>query len=129
MVRCSARFHADQAWQQRLKERHHLAAAQPLPNNNLVAAVDPVNLAYVLRDIHTDCANLHVDGSPHVIRLRRTTLWHLDAGSGRRPPHQKRTFAVQENSDLSRRQTTMKLATDLPNGDLQHLREMTLRSA
>jgi hypothetical protein len=42
---------------------------------------------------------------------------------------QKRTFAVQENSDLSRRQTTMKLATDLPNGDLQHLREMTLRSA
>jgi hypothetical protein len=64
--------------------------------------------------------------------------------SGRRPQHQKqtfavqlemsalcqkRTFAVQENSDLSRRQTTMKLATDLPNGDLQHLREMTLRSA
>jgi hypothetical protein len=42
---------------------------------------------------------------------------------------QKRTLAVQENSDLSRRQTTMKLATDLPNGDLQHLREMTLRSA
>ena len=41
---------------------------------------------------------------------------------------QKRTFAVQENSDLSRRQTTMKLATDRPNG-LQHLREMTLRSA
>jgi hypothetical protein len=48
----------------------------------------------------------------------------LDVRSG-----QKRTFAVQENSDLSRRQTTMKLATDLPNGDLQHLREMTLRSA
>jgi len=24
-----------------------------------------------------------------VIRLRRTTLWHFDAGSGRRPPDQK----------------------------------------
>jgi hypothetical protein len=35
----------------------------------------------------------------------------------------------KKNSDLSRRQTTMKSATDLPNGDLQHLREMTLRSA
>jgi hypothetical protein len=23
-----------------------------------------------------------VDGSPDVIRLRRTTLWHLDAGAG-----------------------------------------------
>jgi hypothetical protein len=26
----------------------------------------------------------------------------------------------KKNSDLSRRQTTMKSATDLPNGDLQH---------
>ena len=42
------------------------------------------------RDIQTDCANLHVDGSPHVIRLRRTTLWHLDAGSGRRPTTSRR---------------------------------------
>src|SRR5215471_12768237 len=42
-------------------------------------------------EIQTDRGNLHVDGSPHVIRLRRTTLWHFDAGSGRRPPHQTRT--------------------------------------
>src|SRR5258706_14817862 len=34
---------------------------------------------------------LHVDGSPHVIRLRRATLWHCDAGSGRRPPHHLQT--------------------------------------
>src|SRR5258706_13520383 len=27
---------------------------------------------------------------PHVIRFRRSTLWHIDAGSGRRPPHQER---------------------------------------
>jgi hypothetical protein len=50
-----------------------------------------VNLKHVLGDIQTDRGNLHVDGSPDVIRLRRTTLWHLDAGSGRRPPHQKET--------------------------------------
>jgi hypothetical protein len=40
-------------------------------------------------DIQTDRGCLHVDGSPHVIRLRRTTLWHSDAGA--RPPHQKPT--------------------------------------
>jgi hypothetical protein len=27
---------------------------------------------------------------PHVIRLTTITLWHFDAGSGRRPPHQLR---------------------------------------
>ncbi len=39
------------------------------------------------------------------------------------------TSHCKKHSDLSRRQTTMTLPTDLPNGDLQHLREMTLRSA
>jgi hypothetical protein len=29
-----------------------------------------------------------VDGSLMVIRSTTTTLWHFDAGSGRRPPHQ-----------------------------------------
>ena len=43
----------------------------------------------VLRDIQTDRGNLHVDDSPHVIRLRRTTLWHFDAGSWRRPTTSK----------------------------------------
>jgi len=32
--------------------------------------------------------------SPHVIRFRRTTLWHFDAGSGRRPPHQEQTWTL-----------------------------------
>src|SRR5262249_23069294 len=41
--------------------------------------------------IQTDRANLHVDGSPHVIRLTTIILWHFDAGSGRRPPHQLRS--------------------------------------
>ena len=39
------------------------------------------------------------------------------------------TSRCKKSSDLSRRQTTMKSATDLPNADPQHLREMTLRSA
>jgi hypothetical protein len=43
----------------------------------------PTRLEDVLGDIQTDRGNLHVDGSPHVIRLRRTTLWHFDAVSGR----------------------------------------------
>jgi len=52
-------------------------------------------LEHVLGDIQTDRGNLHVDGSPHVIRLRRTTLWHFDAESGRRPPHHLRTLVLQ----------------------------------
>jgi hypothetical protein len=38
---------------------------------------------------------LHLDGSPHVIRTT-ITLWHFDAGSGRRPPHQLRPPALQK---------------------------------
>jgi hypothetical protein len=68
------------------------------PNDHLLAGINPVNLEYVLGDIQTDRGNSHVDGSPHVIRLRRTTLWHFDAESGRRPPHQERHFALQKNS-------------------------------
>src|SRR5690348_5824784 len=100
MVRCSARFHADQAGRHRLEERHHLATAQLLSDNHLLGSVNTVNLEYVLRDIQTDCANLHVDGSPHVIRLRRTTLWHLDAENGRRPPHHKQTCAMRGKTSL-----------------------------
>jgi hypothetical protein len=83
-----AGFHADKARCQSFKELYHLAAAELLSDDDLLGRVNAVNLEYVLGDIQTDRGNLHVDGSSHVIRLRRTTLWHLDAGSGRRPPHQ-----------------------------------------
>src|SRR5262249_994201 len=53
-------------------------------------STNAVNLEHVLGDIQTDRGNLHVDGSPSVIRLTTITLWHFDAGSGRRPPHQTR---------------------------------------
>src|SRR6476646_8169157 len=88
MVRRGTGLHADQAWRQSLEERRNLAAAKLLSDDDLLGRVNAVNLKHVLGDIQTDRGNLHVDGSPDVIRLRRTTLWHLDAGSGRRPPHQ-----------------------------------------
>ena len=89
-MRRGAGLHADKARRQRFEEGQHLAAPELLPNHDVFGRVDPVNLEHVLGDIQTDRGNLHVDGSPHVIRLRRTTLWHFDAGSGRRPPHQER---------------------------------------
>src|SRR5437588_1482205 len=98
-----ARLHADQARWQRFEERQTLSAPQLLPNTNLLVAVDPVNLKHVLGDIQTNRGNLHVDGSPHVIRLRRTTLWHFDAESGRRPPHHVWTApAVQQSVAYSK---------------------------
>jgi hypothetical protein len=54
----------------------------PLSDDDLLGRVDAVNLEYVLGEIQTDRGNLHVDGSPHVIRLRRTTLWHSMPGAG-----------------------------------------------
>jgi hypothetical protein len=53
-----------------------------------------VNLEYVLGEIQTDRGNFHVDGSPHVIRLRRTTLWHSMPGAGvvHHINRRKRTF-------------------------------------
>src|SRR6478735_9501394 len=94
MVRRGTGLHADQAWRQSLEERRNLAAAKLLSDDDLLGPVNAVNLEHVLGDIQTDRGNLHVDGSPDVIRLRRTTLWHFDAGNGRRPPHQNRTFVA-----------------------------------
>jgi hypothetical protein len=59
-----ARFHADQARRQRLKERDHLAAAQLLSHNYSFGSSNAVNLEHVLGDIQTNHGNLHVDGSP-----------------------------------------------------------------
>src|SRR5262245_18269532 len=92
-MRRGTRVHADQAPAQLFEECQHRAAPELLPNDHLFGRVDPVNRKHVLGNIQTDRGNLHVDGSPHVIRFRRNTLWHFDAGSGRRPPHQTRTSA------------------------------------
>jgi hypothetical protein len=72
MVRRGTGLNADQARRQCLKKCHQLAAPQLFPHNHLLVCVDAVHLKYVLRDIQTDRGNLHLDGSPHVIRLRRS---------------------------------------------------------
>jgi len=58
----------------------YLAAAELLSDDDPLGRINAVNLKYVLGDIQTDRANLHVDGSPHVIRLTTIILWHFDAG-------------------------------------------------
>src|SRR5215471_21608878 len=68
MVRRGTGLHTDQARRQGLKKCHHLAAPELLPDNDLLVGVDAVDLKHVLGDIQTDRGNLHLDGSPHVIR-------------------------------------------------------------
>jgi len=74
IMRRGTGFHADQARRQRLEKRNHLAASKLLSHNNLLLGIDAVDLEYVLGDIQTDRGNLHLDGSPHVICLRRSLM-------------------------------------------------------
>jgi hypothetical protein len=41
----------------------HLAASKLLSDNDLLVAINAVNLEYVLGEIQTNRGNLHVDGS------------------------------------------------------------------
>jgi len=70
--------HGDSA----LKDSQHLAAPQLLANHDLLGRVDPVNLEYVLGDIQPDRGSLHLDGSLHVIRLRRSPYGTSMPGAG-----------------------------------------------
>jgi hypothetical protein len=56
---------------------------QPMLFTNVSALRGELPAENILGDIQTDRGNLHVDSSPHVIRLTTITLWHFDAGSGR----------------------------------------------
>jgi hypothetical protein len=60
----------------------HLAAPELFPDDDLFGRVDPVNLEHVLGDIQTDRGNLHVDGSPHVIRSQRSPYGTSLLGAG-----------------------------------------------
>src|SRR5205085_9436685 len=81
----------------------HLAAPQLLRQHHLALGTDAVRLKHVLGEIQTDRANLHVDGSLMVIRSTTTTLWHFDAGSGRRPPHQGEVVGGLASGDIASR--------------------------
>src|SRR6202521_2663795 len=82
IMRRGTGLHADQAWRRSREKRNHLAAPQLLPHNHLLLGVDPVDLKYVLGDIQTDRGNLHLDGSPHVIRLRQSLYGTSMPGAG-----------------------------------------------
>src|ERR1035437_8162744 len=101
MMRRGTGFHADEARCQVFEECHHLTAAKLLSDDDFLGRVDAVNLEYVLGEIQTDRGNLHVDVLLHVIRLTTITLWHLDAGSRRRPPHQTLPSAHSITSSAS----------------------------
>jgi hypothetical protein len=81
-MRRGTSLHADQARRQSFEKRNHLAAPQSLSHNHLLLGVDPVDLKHVLGDIQTDRGNLHLDGSPHVIRLRRSLYGTSMPGAG-----------------------------------------------
>jgi hypothetical protein len=87
-MRCGARLHADEAVRQLLKQRQHLRSPQLLGDNHFAGRVDAMHLEHVLGQIDPERGNLQVDGPLMVIRLTTITLWHFDAASGRRPPHQ-----------------------------------------
>jgi hypothetical protein len=64
IVCCGTRLHADQARRQSLEERHHLTAAQLLPDDDLLGRINTVNLEHVLGEIiQTYRGDLHVEGS------------------------------------------------------------------
>src|SRR5215469_3912927 len=88
IVRCRASFHTDQTRLERPEIGGHAAPPQPPANDNASIGVDAVDLEPVFGEIQTDGGNLHGGRLLSLWRSQTTTLWHIDAGSGGRPPHQ-----------------------------------------
>ena len=65
------------------------SGVQPLLHYVLVPL--PTRMAVGIR-IDPDCGNFDHGRLPSLVRFNATTLWHLDAESGRRPQHQKQTL-------------------------------------
>src|SRR5262249_12536614 len=93
VVRCRARFHANEARWQVGKKLEYLRSTNTPPNHHLAIRIDAVNLKHRLRNIETDRANL-----PHG---RLPSMWFASTQppygtsmpqSGRRPPHHSRRF-------------------------------------
>src|SRR6516225_7082231 len=88
MMRGRTGFHADQTWLERPEIGDDAATPQPPANDDVSSRVDAVNLKPVFGEIETDSGNLHGGRLRSLWRSQTTTLWHIDAGSGGRPPHQ-----------------------------------------
>src|SRR5262249_7697889 len=89
IVRCRTGFHADQTRLERPKKGDHPAPPQPPADDDVSIGVDGVDLEPVFGEIQTDGGNLHGGRLLSLWRSQTTTLWHIDAGSGGRPPHQE----------------------------------------
>jgi hypothetical protein len=61
---CASAHH----WACELAKLGQLVTSKLLPDYNPLARIDAVKLEYVFGDIQTDRGNLHLDGSPHMIR-------------------------------------------------------------
>jgi hypothetical protein len=72
-----------------------LALPELLPNDDLIAGVDPVKLEHVLGDVQTDRGNLHPDGSPHVNRQRRSPYGTSTLGAGKRTLDWQRRYLLE----------------------------------
>ena len=66
------------------------ARSQPSTKDDSALLIDTVDLEHVLGEVETNRDNLHGGRRSSLWRLATTTLWHCNAGSGRRPPHQSR---------------------------------------
>src|SRR5262249_39420196 len=82
IMRGGTRLHPDQTRCKSREKRQHLAAPKLLPHHDLLIGVNAVNLKHVLGDIQTDRGNLHLGGSPHVIRQRQSPYGTAMPGAG-----------------------------------------------
>src|SRR5262245_60501414 len=64
------------------QQTQHLTASELLLEHNLFRGIDAMHLEHVLGDINSQRANLHMDGPPHVIRLRRSPFGTSMPGAG-----------------------------------------------
>lgn len=78
---------ADQASRESFEKSENIVASQLQSHDNHAARVDAMNLKDMLGDIQTDGDN-PFRGRLSLMWPSTTTLWHCDAGSGGRPPHQ-----------------------------------------
>jgi hypothetical protein len=82
-----------------------------LSDDHLLGRVNAVNLEHVLGDIQTDRGNLHVDGSPHVIRFDEPPYGTAMPGAGASTTRAEVAHILQSHSQGNTRKPQ---ATNVP---------------